>query len=124
MATFIRWEADQRREGFHGFLGEERICVVIPWQGESDRWPWQLQTLNSAFLHSEFVVAARTSAEAMHLAEQGVVGFLFRTKLQPATAEQLDAIIPERDRDAEQDRLRWLRETGWYEPIHLESDDE
>ncbi|KSV85586.1 hypothetical protein N181_23300 [Sinorhizobium fredii USDA 205] len=107
MTEFIEWKTHPKQEGFHGFLGEERICAVIPWTEKKDRWPWQLQVLNPALLVSEDVVAARTSDEAKHLAEQGVARFL-----------QLDEIIPSyRNREVEQDRRQWLTETGWFDPI-------
>ncbi|TBY57688.1 hypothetical protein E0H39_29730 [Rhizobium leguminosarum bv. viciae] len=124
MSEFIEWKSMQPlQEGWHGFLGDERICAVIPWVTEQARLPWQLQNLRPDLVKGAPVVAARTSDEAKHLAEMGVAMFLVRAKLVPATDEQLDAVIPSyRNRENEQDRSRWLRETGWWEPIDPAAD--
>ncbi|RVM58397.1 hypothetical protein CN128_09905 [Sinorhizobium meliloti] len=69
-------------------------------------------------VQQEAVTAARTSDEAKNLAKIGIACFLRRARLVPATEGQVDAIIPSyRNRDAEQDRLLWLRGTEWWAPL-------
>ena len=124
MPEFIRWEPMTCQEGWHGFLGEVRVFALIPWGGENEKWPWQLQNLRSELIPQEPVQAARTSDEAKHLAEMGAAIFLTRAHLIPATDEQLDTVIPlYRNRETEQDRIRWLRETGWHEHFELTADE-
>jgi len=124
MPEIIQWKSmEPLQEGWRGFLGDVCIFAVIPWAEEKERWPWQLQNLRPDLIEQEAVVAARTSDEAKHFAEMGVTWFLRRARLLPATDEQLDATIQSyRNREAEQDRYRWLRETGWWEPVEPVAD--
>lgn len=53
MSMFIEWKRYSDQDQIHGYLGEERICAVMPWDSENGRWPWQLQLLVNNSTHSE-----------------------------------------------------------------------
>ncbi len=122
MKTFIRWDEHPLQEGFLGHLGSACICAVIPWEAEKDRWPWQLQILHPAFADLEFVIPARSSEEAQKVAGQKITGFLSRMRLAPVSdGVRMDFF--KFDIAEFEDREAWLQETGWYDPIDLQSDD-
>lgn len=112
MPEFIRWEPMTRQEGWHGFLGEVRRFALIPWASEKERSPWQLQNLRSEMIPRN-LFKPREAPMKRSASRVDVALFLMRAHLIPATDEQLDAVIPSyRNREAEQDPSRRLRETG------------
>lgn len=120
--SIINWvprEGDPDR--LAGFVGQEIVFDIMPWNEEADRWPWQLQTKRDLF--GEFVRAARTQEEAKLVAEEHTQYVFFSLNVVPADPAAAEALRVPRDdpeRKAGEERIRsrhnWLCETGWYDP--------
>lgn len=106
MPKFIEWKSMQPlREGWNGCLGDERIWAVIPVGGRKHEVAFAAPDLQAGVYGAGGCPNGQD--EGKHIGDMSVARFLRRTRLMPATDEQIDEVIPSyRNHEAEQDYRR------------------